>query len=254
MVVTIRDIHHAFDSREVLKGISLDVSAGEILAIMGSSGGGKTTLLKIIAGLLRPTSGDVKIGDTSVVQDPELAHQLMGMVFQYAALFDYMSVAENILFGIKRKQHLDRKQQEQLVKRKLEVVGLPDAGPLMPSQLSGGMRKRVGLARALAMEPKILLFDEPTSGLDPITAYSIDRLIVDTRNQTGSTSLVVSHDVNSVLRVADRIAFLHHGELAFVGTPKAFKDEKNAAIRELVDKAEAKAFGEVASAIYDPSS
>lgn len=253
MIIDVHQVSHRFGPREVLKAISFRVNSGEILAIMGSSGGGKTTLLKIIAGLLRPTGGDVKLGDVSVVEDPDTAHRLMGMVFQQAALFDYMSVAENILFGAARKSRMSQAGRLQLVKRKLDVVGLPDAADLMPSQLSGGMKKRVGLARALAMEPKVLLYDEPTSGLDPITAYSIDHLIVDTRNQTGATSIVVSHDVNSVLRVADRIAFLHNGELAFLGTPKAFRDERNAAIRELVDKAEAKAFGEEASAIYGPS-
>lgn len=206
---------------------------------MGSSGGGKTTLLKCISGLIVPTEGDVLVDGVSVRQEPETARSRMGLVFQYAALFDYMTVEQNITFGIERKRKLSRKEKKEITSRLLEEVHLTGTEHLMPSELSGGMRKRVGLARALALEPKVVLYDEPTSGLDPVTAYAIDELILETRAHTQATSLVVSHDVNSVLRVADRIAFLHQGSLVFLGTPTEFRGADQDAIRELVGKARA---------------
>ncbi len=242
-MVKVRDLCHRFGDHEVLHDINLEVGAGEIVAIMGSSGGGKTTLLKCISGLLRPTSGDVLVDGISVQEQPDEARSRLGLVFQNAALFDYLNVSDNVIFGIKRKRRIPHRERQALVAEKLAQVGLEGTEALMPSELSGGMRKRVGLARALAMEPKILLYDEPTSGLDPVTAYSIDRLIVDTRDRTGMTSVVVSHDVSSVFRVADRIAFLDDGRLLFVGEPTAFREEQNAAIRELLDKSQTERLG-----------
>ncbi len=242
-MLSVQNLTHRYGEREVLHEISLDVNEGEIVAIMGSSGGGKTTLLKCISGLLRPSAGDVIVDGVSVVAQPELARANLGLVFQYAALFDYLSVRDNILFGVERRRHLNKKQRDHLVAEMLVAVSLDEeSAQLRPNELSGGMRKRVGLARALAMEPKVLLYDEPTSGLDPITAYSIDRLIVDTRDRTGATSVVVSHDVNSVYRVADRIAFLDSGRLAFFGTRDEFESAKVDEIAELVEKARAKNF------------
>ncbi|MCU0315830.1 MAG: ATP-binding cassette domain-containing protein [Fimbriimonadaceae bacterium] len=236
-MLCVKDLSHSFEGREVLHSISFEVGTSEILAIMGSSGGGKTTLLKCISGLLKPTKGDVEIEGISVVSDPERARAKLGLVFQYAALFDYLNVSENVLFGIRRKKHLSAKQAKEIVSQRLNEVGLAGKENLMPNELSGGMRKRVGLARALAMEPHVLLYDEPTSGLDPVTAYSIDQLIVETRSRTQATSVVVSHDVSSVFRVADRIAFLHKGQLLFLGTPEEFRDDLSPQIKELVEKA-----------------
>jgi phospholipid/cholesterol/gamma-HCH transport system ATP-binding protein len=241
-MISVRDLSHKFGSNEVLHSINLEVAPGEIVAVMGSSGGGKTTLLKCISGLLRPWKGDVLVDGTSVVQEPDEARSKLGLVFQYAALFDYLNVSDNILFGVKRRRHLSAKQSKELVAARLQDVGLEGNEKLMPSELSGGMRKRVGLARALAMEPRVLLYDEPTSGLDPVTAYAIDRLIVDTRDRTGMTSLVVSHDVSSVFRVADRIAFLDDGNLLFVGEPDEFRERRDEAIRELISKSQAEHF------------
>ena len=235
-MVAVTGLTCAYDKRPVLQSIDLSVEAGEILVVMGSSGGGKTTLLKCIAGLLAFQQGDVTIDGVSVRAEPEAARAKLGLVFQYAALFDYLDVADNVLFGVKRRRKLEAKAQSALVADLLEAVGMAGTERMLPSELSGGMRKRVGLARALALEPSLLLYDEPTSGLDPVTAYAIDQLIVETRDRTGATSIVVSHDVTSVFRVADRIAFLHQGTLLFHGTPAEFRSAEAADIRELVEK------------------
>lgn len=232
-------LSHRFGDKRVLHDISFSIDQGEILAIMGSSGGGKTTLLRCISGLLKPTEGQIEVDGVDVIKDPEAVREKLGLVFQQAALFDYLTVEGNILFGIKRKRKLSRQEAHDLVQRKLDLVSLAGSQKLMPDELSGGMKKRVGLARALAMEPTVLLYDEPTSGLDPVTAYSIDQLIVDTRRNLGMTSIVVSHDVNSVFRTAEKIAFLHGGELLFFGSVEEFRDTHQDAIVELVSKAEA---------------
>jgi len=241
-MIEIRGLSHRFGDREVLSRIDLSVPAGEILVIMGSSGGGKTTLLKCIAGLLKPTEGGIEVDGIDVVEDAESARKRMGLVFQYAALFDFLNVFDNVLFGLRRQKRISSGDAEEIVRQQLEDVGLREIEHLMPNELSGGMRKRVGLARALVMKPSVLLYDEPTSGLDPVTAYAIDQLIVETRDRLGVTSVVVSHDVSSVLRVADRIAFLASGELVFDGTPEAFSRSTNPQIRELVTKGRAEAF------------
>ncbi|MCE9560316.1 MAG: ATP-binding cassette domain-containing protein [Armatimonadetes bacterium] len=241
-LLSIKNVSHSFSDNQVLKDVNLEVEAGEIVAIMGSSGGGKSTLLKVISGLLVPTEGDVIVGDVSTVQDPEGVRSKLGLVFQSAALFDSMSVYENVAFGLTRKPGIRGNEVKDRVNETLAQVGLPESNDLMPAELSGGMRKRVGLARALVMEPEVLLYDEPTSGLDPITAYAIDSLIVETRDRLGVTSIVVSHDVSSVFRVADRIAFLEGGELTFVGSEEAFREIRTGAIHDLVAKARAEEF------------
>lgn len=241
-VIRIEGVKKSFEGNQVLKGIDLDVHKGEILALMGSSGGGKTTLLKCVSGLLRPDSGSVTVSGIDVRKDPEAARHRMGMVFQNAALFDYLNVYDNVAFGVRRHKKVSGKALSELVDRTLLKVGLDVVEHLMPSELSGGMRKRVGIARALALEPDVILYDEPTTGLDPVTTYTIDSLIVQLRREIGVTSIVVSHDVTAVCRVADRIAFLHQGSLAFLGTPAAFEQDQHDSIRELVQKAQAKKF------------
>lgn len=238
-MVEVAGLHLAFDKRPVLKDVHLSVPEGQIAVIMGSSGGGKTTLLKCVAGLLKPDAGSITVEGVDVVKKPEAAREHMGLVFQYAALFDYLDVTENILFGLRRRKRLTKKEERETLDRLLAAVGLAGNDKKMPDELSGGMRKRVGLARALCMEPQVLLYDEPTSGLDPVTAYSIDQLIVETRDRLGVTSLVVSHDVSSVLRVADKIIFLHQGEVLFDGPPADFRQASEGPIRELVEKARA---------------
>jgi|688.fasta_scaffold86743_3 phospholipid/cholesterol/gamma-HCH transport system ATP-binding protein len=236
-------VSHSFGEKEVLSNISFSMEPGEILAVMGSSGGGKTTLLKCMSGLLKPTSGEILVGDVSVTKEPEKARGMMGLVFQYAALFDYLNVEDNILFGLERQTKILSRKRKELAADFLAKVNLaPETAKLKPSELSGGMRKRVGLARALAMEPKVLFYDEPTSGLDPITAYAIDELIVETRNQLQMTSVVVSHDVSSVMRVADRVAFLSSGNLLFLGSRKEFGETQVPEIKDLVQKARSETF------------
>lgn len=237
-MISVRCLSHSFGGRQVLKGIDLEVGPGEILAIMGSSGGGKTTLLRCISGLIKPTKGEVSVDGVNVLQDPEEARRRMGMVFQSAALFDYMSVWDNVMFGLRRLRRTLPAAPDKLAEDALERVGLKGSEHLRPAELSGGMRKRVGIARAIALQPKVLLYDEPTTGLDPITTFTIDSLIGSVREQLGATSLVVSHDVTSVVRSSDRVAFLEGGEMTFLGTPEQFLSVENEAIREIVTKSQ----------------
>ena len=244
-MVSVRGLSHSFGHKAVLKDIDLEVEKGEIVAIMGSSGGGKTTLLKCISGLLVPTRGEITVAGIDAVDDPENARRKMGMVFQSAALFDYLNVEDNVLFGVRRWSKLNHSEQKEQLQELLETVGLAGTEKLMPNELSGGMRKRVGIARALALKPEVMLYDEPTTGLDPVTVYTIDQLIVDVRTKYGMTSLVVSHDVSSVFRTADRIAFLDKGDLIFVGGIEEFQASREKAILELVKKSEARALQEI---------
>lgn len=244
-MVDVRGVTKRFADKVVLQDIDLSIAKGEIVAIMGSSGGGKTTLLKCISGLHSFDSGTITVAGVDVAKQPDEARLHMGLVFQSAALFDYLSVGDNILFGPRRRKRISRAEGEAIVAEALESVGLKDVAKLMPSELSGGMRKRVGIARALALKPDVLLYDEPTTGLDPITAYTIDAEIVELRDKVGVTSLVVSHDVSSVFRVADRIAFLEQGQLTYDGKPSGFEQSDRPAIRELVDKAKAISFDEM---------
>ena len=234
-MIRVEGLRQSFGGREILKGIDLDVQDREILAIMGSSGGGKTTLLRAVSGLAKPTAGKIVIDGVDVQEDPERARRKMGFVFQGAALFDSMTVIENVMFGIERNLAMRPRERTEHADKALRDVGLADDDrDKYPSELSGGMRKRVGLARALALDPRIVLYDEPTTGLDPITTYAIDRLVAGLRDERGVTSLFVSHDLASVVRVADRVAFLHEGGLAFVGTPDEFVNDPHGAIAELV--------------------
>lgn len=243
-MVEVKGVTKRFGANTVLQDINLSIGKGDIVAIMGSSGGGKTTLLKCIAGLHPYEEGEITVAGIDVAKNGEEARLKMGLVFQSAALFDFMTVADNILFGVQRRQKVSRKDGHDLVAEALSSVGLKDIGDQMPSELSGGMRKRVGIARALALKPEVLLYDEPTTGLDPITAYTIDAEIAELRDTLGVTSLVVSHDVSSVFRVADRIAFLEAGQLTYDGDPRGFEKSDRAAIRELVDKSRAITFDE----------
>lgn len=215
----------------MLKDISFELESGEILVIMGSSGGGKTTLLKCLSGIFQPTSGSIVFST-----EGENTSSSFGYVFQYSALFDYMTVEENILFGIERKQKLSDKQKKETVRLALDQVLLGNIEHLLPSQLSGGMKKRVALARSLVLNPSILFYDEPTSGLDPVTAYSVDELMYNTAKQKKITSIVTTHDPKCTARIADKVAFLSNGELLFYGETDAFMDSKEPIIREILDK------------------
>lgn len=242
-MIQVRDLRHSFGDREVLRGISLTISKGETVTVMGSSGGGKTTLLRCMAGLLNPTSGSVEVFGENIhsISDAKFneIRKRMGILFQGAALFDYLNVGDNIGFGVTRQRKISKEDLSNLVKEKLNLVGLESIEKMMPDELSGGMKKRVGLARALASEPEILFYDEPTSGLDPITAYSIDALIRELADKLHVTSVVISHDLHSVLRVADRVIFLDNGEIVSDGPPEKFQSSKDTRIQEVIRKAEA---------------
>lgn len=242
-MIRVRGLSHRFGDRVVLAEIDVDVSAGETVAIMGSSGGGKTTLLRCMAGLLRPTSGTVELFDVNLYSasssERAQVRKRLGVVFQGSALFDYLNVHDNVAFGAERHLKLSRKALSEMVAEKLGLVGLEGTERLYPSELSGGMKKRVGLARALAMNPEVVFYDEPTSGLDPVTAYAIDALIREVSEKTNVTSIVVTHDVSAVMRVANRVLFLHDGRIAADLPPERFRNSKDPAIAEIVEKSQA---------------
>lgn len=222
-----------------MRRLDLNVKKGETLAVMGMSGAGKSTLLKCMAGLLRPSAGQLLIDGTDIARmkesDLDGVRRRLGMVFQYAALFDSLTVYENVAFGLKRHTRMTEAQIRESVANRLNMVGLPRTEHLYPSQLSGGMQKRVGLARALALEPEILLYDEPTAGLDPITAATIAELIIKARDELGVTSVLVSHDIPSIRTVSNRIAMLHKGRIIALGTVEEMDNCPDAAVRQFMD-------------------
>ena len=227
-MIRLNNVKKRFGDKEALKGISLSINKGETIAIIGGSGSGKSTLLRLMIGLDRPTSGEIYIGGDNITAMNENAldrvRLRMGMVFQYSALFDSMSVGENVAFGLR--EHTDKGDDEirHIVAEKLELVGLPDVEEMMPQELSGGMKKRVGLARAIATDPEIIFYDEPSSGLDPIMTAKIDELIIDMQRKLDVTSVVVTHDMVSASRIADRIAMIYDGELIAVDTVERFQN------------------------------
>lgn len=226
------NVYKRFGEQEVLSGINLQVEKGETLAIIGNSGCGKSVLIKHLIGLLEPDIGDIIIDGVSIIdigtKSLQSIRRKFAMVFQGAALFDSLNVYENVSFGLRR---IDRTLSESMLKDKvsetLEIVGMPGTEYKMPSELSGGMRKRVGLARAIAMSPEILLYDEPTTGLDPVMSRVIDDLIIKMKNIFNVTSIVVTHDMVSVFRMADRVVMLHEGEIIEGGTPSNLSEIDN---------------------------
>src|SRR5919108_4795326 len=212
-VIELRGVRIAFNSHEVLRGIDLTVLEGEILTIMGGSGSGKSVLLRLLAGLIKPQRGEIRINGTDIVplsEDEMLSfRRRLGVVFQQAALFDSMSVAENIAYPLREHAMLDEGAIQTRVAELLEIVGLPGIQGKYPAELSGGMRKRVGVARALALRPAIVLYDEPTSGLDPGNAKMISGLIMQVAETFGTTSIVVSHDLYWSLRISTRVALIY---------------------------------------------
>ena len=237
--IEVRDLRYTVGEKEVLKGVTLGVPPGEILCVMGMSGCGKTTLLHCIGGLTEATSGEIRIGESQIVGMKEsklnTVRERMGMVFQYAALFDSLSVFENVAFGLRRRRHLPFDEIKKMVAEKLALVGMPGTEELFPSQLSGGMAKRVGLARATALSPEILLYDEPTSGLDPVIASVVDELIMQMRDKLGVTSIVVSHNITSIFRISDKIAMLHDGQVLATGTPEEIQNCDNPIVRQFIE-------------------
>jgi len=229
----------SFGPKHVLKGVNLKIYQGEIVYIIGKSGSGKSVTLKNITSLLRPDAGSVFIDGKNVheLEDAELntLRKRMGVLFQMAALFDSMSVFENVAFSLRRFTKHSPAEIKDIVVDKLAMVGLKDVENLRPSSLSGGMQKRVGLARAIALDPEIVLYDEPTTGVDPILGAAVDDLIKTLNAKTGVTSVVISHDMNSVFRTAHRVAMLYDGEFRLIGTPDDFKKSDDPVIRQFVE-------------------
>lgn len=230
-MIELVDVCKSFFDKEALRHINLTIKEGETLAIIGGSGSGKSTLLRLLIGLIKPTSGHIFVRGRDITDYDEAAMDEirlhMGMVFQYSALFDSMTVGDNVAFGLREHTKLSETEIQRIVKEKLSLVGLKGVENMMPNELSGGMKKRVGLARAIAIEPTIIFYDEPSSGLDPIMTERIDELIVDTQRKLGVTSVVVTHDMASACRISDRIAMIYDGELIAVDTVERFKELKD---------------------------
>lgn len=238
-MIETRQLKKSFDTQLVLDGVDLRIESGESVAIIGRSGGGKSVLLKHLIALLQPDSGDVLIDGESIVRMNERQllriREKFGMVFQSAALFDSMTVAENVAFPLIRKKKFTPGEIEQRVTAALEMVDLPGTQKKNPAELSGGMRKRVGLARAIVYEPQILLYDEPTTGLDPIVADSIDHLIIRVRDQLKITSVVVTHDMRTARRVGNRVLMLHKGKIYANATPEELFASQDPVVRQFID-------------------
>lgn len=237
-IMQIRALHKRFGQQVVLNGLSLDIERGEILAVVGRSGTGKSVFLKHLIGLLRPDSGQVLVdgGDMHRARGRRLAHlrERFGMLFQGGALFDSLSVGENVAFPLQEKTRMSAVEIRKVVTEMLQSVGLEGVENKFPDELSGGMRKRVALARALAHHPEIMLFDEPTTGLDPVLVRAIHQLIYDTHAQFGYTAVVVSHEIPRIFEIASRVAMLHNGVIIEVAAPSAFQRSTNPAVQQLI--------------------
>ncbi len=237
-MIEIRNLYKVFGAQMILNNMSLTVRRGETKAIIGRSGVGKSVLLKNIVGLIRPDSGSIKINGVEVTNLNEKEYDRLrmeiGMVFQGGALFDSMNVGENVGFVLNEFMNLDKKTVQDRVRDALGLVGLKDVEDMMPSQLSGGMRKRVSLARVLCMEPHIILYDEPTSEVDPITAAAINHLIIELRDKLKVTSIIVTHDMNSAYQVADSIAMFYKGQVIADGKPEEIKNSKHPVIQQFI--------------------
>lgn len=243
-VISLRQLNITFGTHTVLDNIDLDVYKGETLAVLGPSGTGKSTVLRSMIGLLEPNGGQIFIqGEDVSGLDEDVWNRLrmkMGMVFQYSALFDFLTVGENVAFGLR--QHTDKSDEEiqGIVTQMLDLVGLPDTQDLYPAELSGGMKKRVGLARAIAVNPEIVLYDEPTAGLDPIMSRNISRLIKKTQEQLHVTSVLVTHDMQSAFYAADRVAMLYEGHIVAIGTAEEMKNSTNPIVKAFIEGREIK--------------
>lgn len=238
-MIEISHLHKSFGNHVILNDLNLTIKEGETKVVIGRSGTGKSVLLKNIIGILRPDSGSVKINGTEVTTLNEREYNKirmqMGMVFQGGALFDSMNVAENVAFVLDEFMNVEKKAVRAKVERCLGMVGLSGIEGMMPSELSGGMRKRVSLARVLCMEPRIIFYDEPTTGVDPITSDVINNLIVDLRHKLKVTSIVVTHDMNSAYKVADNIVMLYHGQVVAEGTPKEIQSTKHPVVKQFIN-------------------
>ncbi len=237
-MIEIINLHKSFGAKHVLMGVNLRVEKGESMVVIGGSGSGKSVLLKHIIGILKPDEGNILIDDIDItsLKENELyeVRKKFGMLFQMSALFDSMTVWENVGFSLLRHKKMSEKEIKTVAVEKLRLVGLIGVEDLMPSELSGGMKKRVGLARAIAHEPEILLYDEPTTGLDPIMADAINELIIEMKRHLSVTSIAITHDMSSAYKIADRIAVLYEGKIIETGTPDEIRSTKTPVVRQFI--------------------
>lgn len=238
-ILSVKNIQKTFHNRVVLKDVSLDIKQGEIFVIMGGSGSGKSTLLRIMTQGIKPTKGYVEYNgqdlSTLTTDEIEKIKRRFGMSFQSSALLDFLTVEENVSLPLTEHTKLSSKVINIIAKMKLNLVGLQGFEHYLPSMLSGGMKKRVGLARAIAMDPEIVFYDEPTAGLDPVVCAVVDKLICDLTKKLKLTSIVVTHNMESVFRIADRVAMLYKGELLEVGPPAQIKKSGNKIIQQFIN-------------------
>lgn len=239
MSIELKDLHKSFGPLEVLRGFTLDVQEGQTLSIIGGSGAGKSVTLKTILGLLKPDRGEVWVDDSNVHEmkqrDLYELRRKVGYVFQFAALFDSMTIRENVAMGLRRIPGMGEGEIQHRVSASLFLVDLKGVEDKYPSEISGGMKKRAGLARAIATEPKYLLYDEPTTGLDPVTITVIDRLIIRMKEELNATSIVVTHDMESAFRISDRIAMLYQGRVHAEGAPDEIRDSDDPVVQGFVE-------------------
>jgi phospholipid/cholesterol/gamma-HCH transport system ATP-binding protein len=237
-MIRIINLHKAFGDNQVLRGVHLTVEKGETMVVIGQSGSGKSVLIKHLIGLLRPDQGQIFVDDTEVNELDEDELQVFtrkfGLLFQGAALFDSMTVAKNVAFGVERYTKHTSEEVHRIVQESLARVGLHGVEHMMPYELSGGMKKRVGLARAIAYQPEIMLYDEPSTGLDPILADAINDLINMLKRDMGVTSVVITHDMASSFKIADRIAMLYEGIILEVGTPDEIRNSRNPIVQQFI--------------------
>ena len=237
-MIELKNVSMSFNGRRILNDVSLQIQPGEILVVIGPSGAGKSTLLRLMIGLLKPTAGEIWVDGKEIShldeEDLNKIRRNMGMVFQYSALFDSMTVGDNVAFGIRQHTDMPEEQISRVIRRTLRMVGLMGKENAMPSELSGGMKKRVSLARAIAINPKIVLYDEPTSGLDPVMSSTINRLILSTRRILGVTAVVVTHDMDSAFAIADRIAMMYDEKIIEVGTPDELRQSSNPLVQKFI--------------------
>jgi phospholipid/cholesterol/gamma-HCH transport system ATP-binding protein len=237
-MIQLIDLYKSFGDNHVLQGVNLTIERGETMVIIGGSGTGKSVILKHVIGLMKPDRGKVIVDGKNLATLKERSldelRRKFGMLFQGAALFDSLSVWENVGFSLRQQTHLSDREVKQASVEKLAMVGLRGVEDRMPADLSGGMKKRVGLARAIAMEPEILLYDEPTTGLDPIMADAINELIVEMKHRLQVTGVAITHDMTSAYKIADRIAMLYEGKIQAVGTPDEIKNSDNPIVHQFV--------------------
>lgn len=237
-MIRLRNVHKSFGSQNVLDGLNLDIPEGKITAIIGPSGEGKSVLLKHCIGLLKPDSGSIEVDGESLQGVGRSAlnriREKFGMLFQNAALFDSMTVFGNVAFPLQEKTRLSRDEIQQRVREALEDVGLKNVEAKYPDELSGGMKKRVGLARAVVLNPKIILFDEPTTGLDPIIKRAIHHLIKETHAKWGYTAVIVSHEIPDIFDVAQYVALLYRGQIQYSGTPDEIQNSSDPVVRQFI--------------------